>query len=318
MKREELGMRNEELGVRNSKVRDKFSFCPVSALTFLFLLFSFLLFNCSSAPQPTGEIYTDRNQSMTQMDLANRAASRGQYDNALQLMEEARRLAVSSDDPNLRVRTSIGRGDILFSLGPPGSREEAFKEWDNASKEGDASGLPALAALARIYAIRAKLVMLANGMMIDVGAEELWTQLNPEMAVVKDDEISSAITNITLGLAEKALGRSVEAENAVKKALDIHVKNLRLEDAAYDWFLIASIRSVAGNYDGALEALGTAISYDRRVENGFGLASSWEAMGDVYSKAGRLQDARDAWRRAAEIYEAIGLPAYAERIESQL
>ena len=114
------------------------------------------------------------------------------------------------------------------------------------------------------------------------------------------------------------MGRSVEAENAVKKALDIHVKNLRLEDAAYDWFLIASIRSVAGDYDGALEALGTAISFDRRAENGFGLASSWQAIGDVNDKAGKTEDARAAWQRAAEIYRAIGLPSHAEKLEGQL
>ncbi|MDR1804118.1 MAG: tetratricopeptide repeat protein [Treponema sp.] len=249
------------------------------------------------------------------MNSANRAASRGQYDNALKLMEEARRLAVSSDDPALRVRTSIGLGDILFSLG---DHDNAFAEWEKAINEGEASGDTVLASLARIYTIRAKLVMLANGMMTDAGAEELRAQLNPEMAAVKDDEIYSATAYITLGLAEKALGRWAEAENAVKQALGIHEKNHRLEDAAYDWFLIASIHSVAGDYDKALEALGTAIGFDRRAENGFGLASSWHAVGDVNQKAGRLQDAQAAWRRAAEIYRAIGLTGQAERIESQL
>ena len=247
--------------------------------------------------------------------MANQNASRGRYKDALLYLGEARRLAVSSDDPSLRVRTSISRGDILFSMG---EHDEAFQEWENANKEGDSSGLPALASLARIYAIRAKLVLLANGTGTDATAEELKAQLNLEMPVVKDDEISSAVANITLGLAEKALGHWAEAESAIKRALDIHEKNFRLEDAAYDWFLIASIRSVAGNYNGALEALGTAISFDRRAENGFGLASSWEAVGDVNDKAGKTEDARAAWQRAAEIYRAIGLRGYAERIESQL
>ena len=46
-----------------------------------------------------------------------------------------------------------------------------------------------------------------------------------------------------------------EAEAAVKKALDIHQKESYLGEAAYDWYLIASVRSTAGNYDAALEAL---------------------------------------------------------------
>ena len=308
-------MRGEEFQMKSEGRKKKKNEIRLSSIFFLFSLFFFLLFSCSSAPEPTGEIYVDRSDAVVQMNSANQAASRGQYDAALDIMKEAKRLAVSSDDPYLRVRTSIGLGDILFSMG---DYDNAFEEWEKADKEGDASGEPVLAALARVYAIRAKLVMFTNGMRTDVDAEVLKVQLNSEMAIVKDDEINNAIANITLGLAEKALGRWAEAESAVKKALAIHEGNHRLEDAAYDWFLIASIRSVAGDYNGALEALREAISLDRRTENGFGLASSWEAMGDVNDKVGRAEDAQAAWSRAAEIYRAIGLPDHAESLESQL
>jgi tetratricopeptide (TPR) repeat protein len=359
--------------------------------------------------------------AIQQLNLANRNASRGRYDDALAILVEARRLAVSSDDPYLRVRTSISRGEILFSMGrheeafsewenasgegdssgepvlaslariyairaklvllangvDPGTAADAdagelraqvnreiavvrndelssaaayitrglaekelgrwaeaesavrraldiheksgaFEEWDNASKEGDSSGEPVLAALARIYVIRAKLVQLTNGTRTDVDAEELRAQINQEIATVRNDDLSSAAAYVTLGLAEKELGRWAEAESAVRRALDIHEKGGALEDSAYDWFLIASIRSVAGNYNGSLDALRSAIGFDRRAENGFGLASSWQAMGDANEKAGRIQDAQAAWRRAAEIYRAIGLSAYAERLENQL
>ena len=284
----------------------------------IIFLYIVVFSGCSSAPKNAGEIYVDRNMAIQQLNLANQTLSRGRYDDALRILGEARRLAVSSDDPYLRLRTSISRGDILFSLG---RHEEAFSEWDSASYEGDSTGEPVLASLARIFAIRARLILLANE--TDAGtaaaaAEELKAQANREMAVVRNDDLSSAAAYVALGLAEKQLGRWAEAETAVRRALDIHERSGALEDSAYDWFLIASIRSVAGNYNGALEALRSAISFDRRSENGFGLASSWQAVGDVNQKAGRLQDAGDAWRRAAEIYRAIGLSSYAERIESQL
>jgi tetratricopeptide (TPR) repeat protein len=285
------------------------------ALFFFFFPFCFLLFSCSSAPQPTGEIFADRSDAISQMNSANQAASRGHYDEALKLMEEARRLARSTDDPNLRVRTSIGWGDILFSMG---DHDNAFEEWEKASNEGDASGEHVLASLARIYSIRARLVLLADGTGTNAAAESLRAQLDPEMDAVKNDDFYNAVAHITLGFAEKALGHWDEAENAVKQALAIHEKNHRLEDAAYDWFIIASIHSVAGNYVGAIDALRTAISFDRRSENGFGLASSWKAMGDVNDKAGNIQDARAAWQRAAEIYRAIGLPGDAEKLEEKL
>jgi tetratricopeptide (TPR) repeat protein len=137
------------------------------------------------------------------------------------------------------------------------------------------------------------------------------------MDKVKQDDNSTAVGNITLGLAEKQMGRWVEAENAVKKALSFHEGALFLEEAAYGWYLIASIRSMAGNYDASLEALETAIRFDRRAENGFGLASSWQAMGDVLSKAGRSGEAPAAWRRAAEIYRAIGFNDLAKTVEGK-
>jgi tetratricopeptide (TPR) repeat protein len=135
------------------------------------------------------------------------------------------------------------------------------------------------------------------------------------MGVVRSDQLSTAAGYVTLGMAEKQLRRWAEAENAVRQALAIHEKSLSLEDAAYDWFIIASIRSVAGNHNAALEALRMAISFDRRAENGFGLASSWQAMGDVFQKAGRPGDSESAYRRAAEIFRALGFIDRAEKLE---
>jgi len=57
---------------------------------------------------------------------------------------------------------------------------------------------------------------------------------------------------------------------------------------------------------GALEALEAAIAFDRRVENSWGLASDWRAMGEVYRKAGNGEASRAAYVRAAEIFQAIG------------
>jgi tetratricopeptide (TPR) repeat protein len=122
---------------------------------------------------------------------------------------------------------------------------------------------------------------------------------------------------LTLALAEKHLHRWAEAEAAARRALAIYERGRFLEDSAYSWFIIASIRSLSGSYDSALLALRTAIEIDRRAENGFGLASSWHAMGDVYRNAGRLQESRAAHQRAADIYRAIGHHDRAEELERQ-
>ena len=293
-------------------------------LTLAVIFFAFIAYfsACSSAPSRPAEIRTDRDMALGQLNLANKSANRGRFEEALSLLEEARRLAVSADDPGLRIKTSISRGDFLFSLG---RYAESFSEWKSAAAEADVSRQAVLASLARIHSIRGELILSEQGLpeanannesekITLSSAEELKARLTKEMSVVSSDPLSNAAAYVTLGLAEKQAKRWAEAESAIKKALDIHEKNVYLEDAAYDWFLIASVRSVAGNYDAALEALKTAINFDRRAENGYGLASSWQAMGEVYLKAGRGEESRAAFSRAVEIYRAIGLGERAELI----
>ena len=283
----------------------------------------FTVFSCSSAPKKATEIYTIRNTATNQLNLANETAGHGRYEEALVIVDGARQLAVTADDPPLRIKTSISRGNILFSLG---RESQAFQELESAATEADAVGDRLLAAQARIYIIRASIMQLTSENSTDNGGgnaaaskiEEYKESLTGEMTSVRSDQNATAEAYVTLGMVEKGLGNWAEAESALRRALDVHVKNLTLEAAAYDWFIIASVRSMAGDYDSALEALRTAISYDRRAENGFGLASSWQATGDVLEKAGRAEEARAAWRRAAEIYRAISMKDLAEKLEGQL
>ena len=289
----------------------------LSGTLFLTLLFTFSA--CSSPPKRADEIFVDRNTAVSQLNLANHNVNRGRYEDALIILEDAWRLVLGTDDPALRIQTITSRGSIYFYLG---RHKEAFSAWESAAAEGDASGLPALAALARIYSLRAKVVNIANsglkGEELDTEVSELLGLIHAEMPIVRNDTLATAAGLVTLGLAEKQLRRWTEAENYVRSALATHQKDRYLEDAAYDWFLIASIRSRAENYDSALEALRLAISFDRRAENGFGLASSWQAMGDIHTKAGNREDALAAYRRSADIYRAIGLLQMAGNLEALL
>ncbi|MCL2373895.1 MAG: hypothetical protein FWC65_01460 [Treponema sp.] len=247
---------------------------------FFALVFLAIFSGCSSAPRRPNEIFVTRNTAANQLNLANYTAAQGRFEDALVILEDAWRLALAADYPPLRVNSSISRGSILFSLG---SYAQAFEAWERASAEGDASGLPLLAAHARIHAIRANLVLLSNaypegGQAADAQAEELRIQILREIAVVRTEAIFTASGLIAQSMAEKQMRLWAEAESTARRALRIYERNRRLEDAAYAWFIIASIRSLSGDYEAALAALRTAIAFDRRAENGFGLASSWHAM----------------------------------------
>jgi tetratricopeptide (TPR) repeat protein len=242
------------------------------------------------------------------LDLANNEVDQGNFEKALQILDEVKRLAISVDDPGLIVRELLARGNVLYYQG---DEAEAALLWEDARIEAEHTGEIELAAMARIYLERGRLLSGAD-------AEEVRLAVSRELSVIRKDKLFIALGWTVIGLAEKENGRFVEAEAALKKSLDIHQNGNYLEAAGGDWFLIASVHSTAGSYDAAIEALAFAIAFDRRSENSYGLGMDWRATGDVYKKAGDLASARNAYQRSLAIFKAIGLEQEAAASESRL
>ena len=263
----------------------------------------YLFFSCSSAPKNTGDIYDMRKDAETQLEMGNSQADRGNYATALVFINEARRLALITDNSSLLIRSGLSQGNVLFAMG---NAEGASEAWNKSLDEAVFTGNNALAAVCRVHIARGKLI--SQG-----AAQSVRDDVNRELALIKSDEVYIAFAWTVIGLAEKELGRYTAAEDAVRRALAIHEKARSLELAAYDWFMIASFRSLSGNSSGALKALESAIEYDRRTENSWGLANDWQALGDVQKKAGNLDAARAAYLRAANIFRALGNAEAAEK-----
>jgi tetratricopeptide (TPR) repeat protein len=259
-------------------------------------------------PKRPAERFTVRNVAETQLDLANHEVDQGNFERALNILDEARRLAISVDDPSLLARELLARGNVLYYQGDEAG---AALLWEDARAEAEYTGETELAAMARIYLARGRLLSGAN-------AEEVRLAVSRELSVIKKDKLFIALGWTVIGLAEKENRRFIEAEAALKLSLDIHEKGNYLEAAANDWYLIASARSVAGSYDAALDALSTAIAFDRRAENPYGLGMDWRAVGDVYKKAGDASAAQNAFQRSLAIFRAIGLEQEALVVEERL
>ena len=249
-----------------------------------------------------------------QLEMANRMANQGKFGDALLILAESRRLAVSCDDPPLIIKTSIARGNFLFSMN---RHDEAFTHWEAALTEAGRAGEKELESLAGIYRARARLMLIINSGGKN-GVAEIRDEVNNLTATIKNDLQAQAAGLLVLGMAEKELGRYAEAEKAVRRAVEIHEKGRYLEETAYDWYFIASVYSVSQRYDEALSALNTAINFDRRAENGYGLASGWQAVGEVNLKKNQYADSEAAFRRAAGIYRAIGLEELAAAAEAKI
>jgi len=268
-----------------------------------------LFASCSTAPRRPAEIFAIQSMTDTFMGMANKEADHGNYEEALRLLTEAWRLAVTTDRPALRIRVNMGRANAIYSLG---RIEEAERVWRNAEIESIFNEEPMLASACRVYRARS---MLMSG---KTAPEEVLALVQTEIGILKKDKLLYAMAWTVKGMAEKELGRFVDAEKSVMNALSIHEKGRYLEQAGYDWYLIASIRSVAGNYRPAIEALNKALHFDRRAENTFGLAMDWAAIGDVFSKAENDGAANMSWRRSAEIFRAMNKEADAVRMESKI
>jgi tetratricopeptide (TPR) repeat protein len=268
---------------------------------------------CSSAPDTPVGIDRQRRLAREQLVQAGRETDRGNYEQALTVVEEAYRLAVSTDDPFLLVRVRLSRGNIFTHLG---RGEEAQAAYAAALAEAEDTGDKELAAICRIYIARSRLFGALSGVgNAQAAAQEVLDQIRQDIQAVKTDPAAIALGWIVAGLAEKELRQWSGAESSFKKALDIHAKEQYLELAAYDWYLIASVRSVAGQYDGALAALNEALEFDRRTENTYGLGMDWMALGDVYKKSGDGTTSARAYRRAAEIFRSIDLEKDAAEAE---
>jgi tetratricopeptide (TPR) repeat protein len=275
------------------------------------LIALFLIAACSSAPKNPGEVYVLHRYAETQLDAGNKQADRGALEDALSTLNEVMRVAIMVDDPSLRIRAGLSLSNVLLSMG---QRQEAVEGWNEALSEAERTGNNALTAVCRIHIARGRLLSPEG----KASAQSIREEVDRNMVLVKSDRLYTALAWTVIGLAEKELGRYAQAETSVRRSLEIHEKDRYFEQAAFDWFMIASFRSLSGDYQGAQKALETAISFDRRVENSWGLASDWRALGDVFQKAGDRAAARSAYQRAAEILTAMGNEAAAQETLKKL
>jgi tetratricopeptide (TPR) repeat protein len=243
------------------------------------------------------------------LEAANKEADRGNYDASLISLEEAHRIAVRADDPLLRVKTALSRGNVFFAVGRP---EEAAVLWQAALDEAEAAEDRELVAFCRVTLARGRLLSASKA---GGEAQSVRDEVKQELSNIKKDRVYAAFAWTVIALAEKDLRHYKEAEAAVRNALAIYEKDLYLEQAAYSWFLIASIRSVSGDYAGSKAALEQAVNFDRRSENSWGLAADWRALGDVNTKDGKTSAAKAAYLRAAEIYSSLDMDQMAAAME---
>ncbi|MDR2865044.1 MAG: tetratricopeptide repeat protein [Spirochaetaceae bacterium] len=278
----------------------------------LALLCALLLSLCSSAPKRAVEIRTMRFMAETQLDLSNKYAGRGNYKQALDMLEESRRIAVAVDDPELLVRTALAYGDILYYLD---KTDEALAYWKDALQTAQEAHDRELSAVCSIYLDRYQLLSNPGNPAV---ADKVKHNTKENMAFLTEDTLNAANGWIVAALAEKELKNYGDAEAALKNAFSIHSKGNYLELAAYDCYLLASLYSKQGSYEAAIASLHDAIGFDRRAENSHGLGMDYLALGDIYKKTGNKNSSIEMYTRAAGIFKAARLEKELQQAQEKL
>ena len=271
-----------------------------------FFFAALMMISCSSAPKRPTQITKTYNLAVNQLDSANVESERGNYKLAENLLEEAWRLAVSIDSVELRVLTKLSQGNLAFYQK---NQKLAEKMWQSALDESAAAENQELTALSKIYQTRG---ILSWSSQVESDKQKNANQViqivTSQMVILKkSNQLYTAYAYMLLGFAKKQLGQWQQAEENFKSSEKIHEEMLYLELAAYDWYAIASVRSVAGQYEQAVNAMNKAIDFDRRVENTYGLANDYLALSEIYKKSGQTKLSESCLARSKEIFSSSAL-----------
>lgn len=273
------------------------------------------LTSCSSSPKRPAEIVTTRNSTVRQLDLANVETEHGNYMLAKTLMDEAWRMAVSIDSSELRILTQLSMGNLFFYQK---NQELAQKYWKQALDESIQGENEELVSLSKIYECRGLLSYGSADTLKERSAEAVKI-LEDEMGnLKKTDELYIAYAYLLLGFAQKGQFDWNKALQNFESAAKIHEKLFYLESAAYDWYAVASVYSVSGDTENAVSSIQKALSFDRRAENSYGLGMDYLALGDIYTRASRLDEAKIAYQRSVDILNAASLDDYAKEVQEKL
>jgi tetratricopeptide (TPR) repeat protein len=257
-----------------------------------------LLASCSSAPPKSDVVNDMKNQAADATAAGNRYLRLGRFDFALQFFTQALQLNTSVDNTEgiIKSYNSIGRAYIAI-----GDLTEAERILNRALPLASVAGRESLFAdttdaLAQLN--------LAKG-----NPEQAIAQLDKALALPEGKLTAqeTAILNHDLGTAYKNTGDLARARDLFQKSLAVNLSADLMEEAAGDYYMIASVDSKQGDYAKADSNLQLALQLDKKMENSLGIAKDLYALGLVAAKRKDDAAAYDYFKRSYNVYTSLGL-----------
>jgi tetratricopeptide (TPR) repeat protein len=260
---------------------------------------------CSTAPKRPTQVVERKERAAQYAAAGNARYARADYRQALTFY----RLALNE---NLAVDHTQGIAASYNSLGKAhlalGELQQAERYFREAQRLAEKLSDPRLQAQSSSNLSE---INLARGQAAE--AEELLRSALSRLPA-GDPGPEQAILLHNLGAVLKAGQRLPEALGCFQQALALNLRHERFEEAASNYYMIASIQSRQGDPTAAVASLQEALRYDRLMERSLGIAEDLAALGLLYRRLGREEEALDAYRRSLQVYQSLSLAEQVRRL----
>lgn len=277
------------------------------------LLLLFLNTACSSGPKRQMFITTVQDSCEDSIEAANSCILNGNYEQAEELLEKARLQAVSIDNYDLLLSVSLTHVSLYLSYNPP--EIEKAKQYLNQANElsGNTSRIQESELLCAMS--EARILIAQNDIQNNI--KMIVDKIDDAKKVFKNKPYNHAQCDSILGDVYRLSGKYKDADKIYKESAKLFTDNRYLSEIGITWYKIAQNHSQSGNRKEALEALETAIFYDRCAENSMALGADYYIRAVILLKGSPAEqdkaDAKKALKHSAEIYSAAGRKELAEK-----
>ncbi len=283
-------------------------------LIFAATLFSLLILTaCSSGPKRQMSITTVKDSCKDSIESANSFILKGNYQQAESILEVARSQALSIDNYDLLLSVSLAHVSLFLSYNPPEIEKakfyvnEAYGLVPDTANKKESELLCAMA--------EARIMVAQND--VQANFNKIIDKIDDAKKIFKNNPYNHAQCDSILGDVYRLAGKYKEADKIYNEAAKLFTDQRYLSEIGITWYKIAQNHSQSGNQKGALEALSTAIYYDRLAENSMALGADYYIKAVILLKGNPAEkdraEAKKALQHSAEIYSAISMEELAEK-----
>jgi tetratricopeptide (TPR) repeat protein len=269
---------------------------PSAALCALTLA---LVASCSTAPAKSDTVITMKTQASQDIATGEGYFRQGRFELALQFFTQALSEYTSVDDAPGIIRASNAIGNTYVAVGSLDTAERIFLGAREQARSSDASLLfTTTLNLGELY--------LARG-----DAQKALQVFQEAVALPEGSRTPAqdALLAHDLGTAWKNLGDSEKALQFFAESLKINLAGSLLQEAASDYYMIASVHSRDGRYEEALKSAQAALALDKQIESSTAIAKDLYALGLIAVKQGDQAAAYDYFQRSYLVYTTLGFLA---------